>query len=223
MRSHLIGADLRRLHELVVDAQHSNAIFFTQGIGAVNDVLLCSGDICLRRLLHGLCLRRRYRRFAGVRLFRFDLYTFGIAVPADIEADLFANVPQLHIVVAVDDIGFHLHFFSIYDNAMVTALCHDPGSIRRGSDASQQQTGEKTGCKTSSLHRVYLQSLLMGSWYRKSWWVSKNIEALELSKSFYTNDHHSISSFFSCLHTPAVIRLIHHAGDKGDDVLRAVV
>ena len=49
------------------------------------------------------------------------------------------------------------------------------------------------------------------------------MEALELSKSFYTNDHHSISSFFSCLHTPAVIRLIHHAGDKGDDVLRAVI
>lgn len=63
----------------------------------------------------------------------------------------------------------------------------------------------------------------MGSWYRKSWWVSKNIEALELSKSFYTNDHHSISSFFSCLHAPAVIWLIHHAGDKGDDVLRAVI
>ena len=110
-----------------------------------------------------------------------------------------------------------------YDNAMVTALRHDSGSIRRGGDASQQQAGKKTGCKTSSLHRVYLQSLLMGSWYRKSWWVSKNIEALELSKSFYTNDHHSISSFFSSLHTPAVIWLIHHAGDKGDDVLRAVV
>lgn len=26
----------------------------------------------------------------------------------------------------------------------------------------------------------------------------------------------------SCLHTPAVIRLILHAGDKGDDVFRAV-
>ena len=31
------------------------------------------------------------------------------------------------------------------------------------------------------------------------------------------------SLFFSCLHAPAVIRLIHHAGDKGDDVLRAVI
>ena len=30
------------------------------------------------------------------------------------------------------------------------------------------------------------------------------------------------SLFFSRLHTPAVIRLIHHTGDKGDDVLRAV-
>ena len=49
------------------------------------------------------------------------------------------------------------------------------------------------------------------------------MEALELSKSFYINDHHSISSFFSCLHAPAVIRLILHAGDKGDDVLRAVI
>ena len=48
------------------------------------------------------------------------------------------------------------------------------------------------------------------------------MEALELSKSFYINDNHSISSFFSRLHAPAVIRLIHHAGDKGDDVLRAV-
>ena len=31
------------------------------------------------------------------------------------------------------------------------------------------------------------------------------------------------SLFFSRLHTPAVIRLIHHTGDKGDDVLRAVI
>lgn len=30
------------------------------------------------------------------------------------------------------------------------------------------------------------------------------------------------SLFFSRLHTPAVIRLIHHTGDKGDDVLRTV-
>ena len=49
------------------------------------------------------------------------------------------------------------------------------------------------------------------------------MEALELSKSFYINDHHSISSFFSCLHAPAVIRLILHAGDKGDDVFHAVI
>ena len=158
-RSHLVGADLRRLHELVVDAQRGNAIFFAQGIGPIHDVLLCSGNICLRRLLHGLCLRRRYRRFAGVRLFRFDLYTFGIAVPADIEADLFANVPQLHIVVSFDTIGFHLYFPSINKYTVGAALCHDPGGIGRGGDASQQQAGEKTGCKTSSLHGVYLQIL----------------------------------------------------------------
>ena len=28
MRGHFIGADLRRLHELVVDTQRGNAIFF---------------------------------------------------------------------------------------------------------------------------------------------------------------------------------------------------
>ena len=95
----------------------------------------------------------------GVGLAAFHLHTTVGTVPIDIEANFLANVPQLHIVVAVDDIGFHLRFFSIYDNAMVTALCHDPGSIGRGSDASQQQAGEKTGCKTSSLHGVYLQIL----------------------------------------------------------------
>ena len=31
------------------------------------------------------------------------------------------------------------------------------------------------------------------------------------------------SLFFSCLHAPAVIRLILHAGDKGDDILCAVI
>ena len=40
MRSHLIGADLRRLHEPVVDAQRGNAFFTPQRIGAVHDILL---------------------------------------------------------------------------------------------------------------------------------------------------------------------------------------
>ena len=115
---HLIRANLCRLHELVVDAQHSNAIFFAQGIGAVNDVLLCGGNICLRRLLHGLCLRRRYRRFTGVGLAALYLHTFGIAVPVDIEADLFANVPQLHIVVAVDVVRRQVDFLTVYKDAV---------------------------------------------------------------------------------------------------------
>ena len=96
---------------------------------------------------------------SGVGLSAFHLHTAVNAVPEDIETDLFANVPQLHIVVAVDDIGFHLYFPSIDKYAMGTALGHDPGSIRRGSDASQQQAGKKTGCKTSSLHGVYLHIL----------------------------------------------------------------
>lgn len=47
------------------------------------------------------------------------------------------------------------------------------------------------------------------------------ISCCQESLIFY--DQHNISSFYSCLHTPAVIRLIHHAGDKSDDVLRTVV
>ena len=93
-------------------------------------------------MFHGLCLRRRYRRFAGVRLFRFDLYTFGIAVPADIEADLFANVPQLHIVVAVDDIGFHLHLLPIDKNTMAAAFSEDSRSIG-GSSACDNSADKK--------------------------------------------------------------------------------
>ena len=37
MRSHLIGAHLRRPHELIVDAQRGNAFFTPQRIGAVCD------------------------------------------------------------------------------------------------------------------------------------------------------------------------------------------
>ena len=49
MRSHLIGADLRRLHELVVDTQHSNAIFAPQRIGAVYNILFHGIHIIGRR------------------------------------------------------------------------------------------------------------------------------------------------------------------------------
>ena len=49
MRSHLIGADLRRLHELVVDTQHSNAIFAPQRIGAVHNILFHGIHIIGRR------------------------------------------------------------------------------------------------------------------------------------------------------------------------------
>ena len=165
MRSHLIGANLRRLHELVVDAQHSNAIFFTQGIGAVNDVLFHGIHIGIIGGDCGFWLRSGFndsvlcRFFAGVRFSALHLHTAVLTIPINLETNSLADVPQLHIVVAVDDIGFHLHFFSIYDNAVGAALRHDPGSIRRGGDAHHQQAGKKTGCKTSSLHSVYLHIL----------------------------------------------------------------
>ena len=125
---HLIRAHLRRLHELVIDTQRGNIFCAPQRIGAVHDILLCGGNICLRRLLHGLCLRRRYRRFAGVRLFRFDLYTFGVAVPVDIEVDRSADVAQHNVIVAVDVVRRQVYFLSIHINAVGAALRCDPGS-----------------------------------------------------------------------------------------------
>ena len=140
----LIGADLRRLHEPVVDAQRGNAFCAPQHVGAVNDVLLCSGNICLRRLLHGLCLRRLLWRFAGVRLFRFDLYTFGIAVPIDIEADRSADVAQHNVIIAVDVVRRQVYFLSIHINAVGAALRCDPGS-QNGCPAKKCNANQNTG------------------------------------------------------------------------------
>ena len=102
------------------------------------------------------------RGHAGVGLPAFHLHTAVVTVPIDIEADLFPNVPQLHIVVAVYDIGFHLHLLPINKDAMGAALSHDSGGIGRGGDACQQQAGQETCRKTSSLHRVYLLKVLDG-------------------------------------------------------------
>jgi len=49
MRSHLIGADLRRLHELVIDTQRGNTFFTPQRIGAVCDILFHGIHIIGRR------------------------------------------------------------------------------------------------------------------------------------------------------------------------------
>ena len=116
--SHLVGSYLCRLHELVVDTQCGNTFCAPQRIGAVHDILLCGGNICLRRLLHGLCLRRLFWRFAGVGLARFDLYTFGIAVPADIEAERFADIAQHNVIVAVDVVRRQADFLTVYKDAV---------------------------------------------------------------------------------------------------------
>ena len=165
---HLVGADLRRLHEPVVDAQRGNDIFFTQGIGAVNDVLLCSVNICLRRLLHGLCLHRRYRRFAGVRLFRLDLHTFGVAVPVDVEADRSADVAQHNIVIAVDVVRRQADFLTVYKDAVGGKRCFQRfHRLRRGSTQRKPQrkaAEDKSGilqsvhCSTSSLMCMWKSS-----------------------------------------------------------------
>ena len=164
-RSHLIRANLCRLHEPVVDAQRGNAIFFAQGVGAVNDVLLCSGDICLRGLLHGLCLRRRYRRFAGVRLFRFDLYTFGIAVPIDIEADRSADVAQHNIVIAVDVVRRQADFLPVYKDAVCGKRCFQRFHRLRCRCAQCQSEDCAAEDETDILHSFHGVASFIMFWY----------------------------------------------------------
>ena len=45
----LVCADLRRLHELVVDTQRGNTFCAPQRVGAVHDILLCVGNVISRR------------------------------------------------------------------------------------------------------------------------------------------------------------------------------
>ena len=149
--SHFIGSYLCGLHELVAGGQGSDAVFLTERVGAVNDVLFHGIHIGIIGRDCGFWMRFRFigfclcRCFAGVGLVAFHLHTAVNAVPIDLKSHCLAHVPQLDVVVAVNDIGFHLHFFSIYDNAMVTALRHDPGGDR-GRAAGQHCADEKT-CK----------------------------------------------------------------------------
>ena len=166
--SHLVGSYLCRLHELVVDAQRGYPFCAPQRIGAVNDVLLCSGNICLRRLLHGLCLRRRYRRFAGVRLFRFDLYTFGVAVPVDVEADRSADVAQHNAIVAVDVVRRQADFLPVYKDAVCGKrrfqrfhrLRHGSTQRKPQRKAAEDEPGilQSVHCSTSSLMCMWKSS-----------------------------------------------------------------
>ena len=162
---HFISPYLRRLHELIVGSQGCNAVFLTECVGAFHEVLFHGIHIGIIGRGCGFWMRFRFigfclcRRFAGVGLAAFHLHTAVNAVPINIKTDLFANVTELDVVVAFDTVGFHLYFPSIDKYAMGAALGHDPGSIRRGGDAHHQQAGKKTGCKTSSLHGVYLQIL----------------------------------------------------------------
>ena len=98
---------------------------------------------------------------SSVGLIALYLHTAIGTIPINIEPDPLANVRQLHIVVAVDDIGFHLHLLPIYIDTVIAALGHDSGGIGRRGDAHQQQTGHKSGCKISSLHG---ESLLIICW-----------------------------------------------------------
>ena len=165
---HLVGSYLRRLHEFGIDSQRRNSLLSADGIGAVNDVLLCSGNICLRGLLHGLCLRRLFWRFAGVGLARFDLYTFGIAVPVNLESYRLADVAQHDVVIAVDVVRRQADFLTVYKDAVGGKRCFQRfHRLRRGSTQRKPQhkaAEDKSGilqsvhCSTSSLMCMWKSS-----------------------------------------------------------------
>ena len=116
--SHFVSPHLRRLHELVAGGQGCNAVFLSECVGTVYDILFHGAYIGIIGRGCGFWMRFRFIRFclcrcfAGVRDAGFHLHTLGIAVPKDLKSHCLAHVPELDVVVAVDDIGFHLHFFS---------------------------------------------------------------------------------------------------------------
>ena len=144
--SHFIGSYLRRLHELIIGSQGSDAVFLTERVGAVNDVLFhgihIGGGSCNLRLRYRLVWFRLSRCFAGVGLSTFHLHTAVVAVPINIEADRFANVAEFHIVVSSNTIRFHLHLLPIDKNTMVAAFSEDSRSIG-GSSACDNSADKK--------------------------------------------------------------------------------
>ena len=144
MRGHFIGSDLRRLHEFVAGGQGRDAVFLSEPVGAVHDVLFHGVYIGIIGRGCGFWLRFRFIgfclcwRFTGVGLSAFYLHTAVGAVPIDLKSHCLAHIPQLDIVVAVDGVSGHVGFLSIHKDAVGGERRFQRfHSLRRGSAQSK--------------------------------------------------------------------------------------
>ena len=74
-------------------------------------------------------------------------------VPIHVEADSFTNITQHDVVIAVDAIGCHGHFLTIYEEAMVAQLCDDACSVSYRA-TEEHCADQKTGHKGSDSFHV---------------------------------------------------------------------
>ena len=177
---HLVGPDLRRLHEPVVDAQRGNAIFFTQGIGAVNDVLFqcihIDGGRCILRPRQRFVGFRLCRGFTGVRFSALHLHTAVLTIPINLETNSLADVPEPHIVADVDVVRRQADFLTVYKDA-VGGKCRFQRfhRLRRGSTQRkpQHETAEDEPGILQSVHRsasilnVYVEIFAARTYHRQ--------------------------------------------------------
>ena len=66
--------------------------------------------------------------------------------PENIKANDLPDIPKLDIVVAVDDICFHLHLLAIHIDRVLAMLCHDASGISCGS-TEQRHANKDSGKK----------------------------------------------------------------------------
>lgn len=107
----LIAAVLRCCHQALIDSQFLETILASYLVHEDGDLfshlLKCGGG---------------FRCFSSVRSIAVHVHR---SVPIHIEPDHLAHICKFDIVVAVDDICFHLNFFPIQEELVGAANCSE--------------------------------------------------------------------------------------------------
>ena len=116
-------------------------------------------------------------RLAGVGLVADDLS--GGAVPVDLKAHLFSDVPELDVVVAVDGVGLHLHLLTVHIDWMGRPLGLEKfrGGVghRSGQSHAHQDSRQQGRHVLSSVFHVrcllcrYYTAILASTQYQRLW------------------------------------------------------
>ena len=60
----------------------------------------------------------RFRRYAGIGLAAVDLHGAGLFIPPDVEANCLTDIPQLQVIVSVDQVGLEMGLFPIDEDML---------------------------------------------------------------------------------------------------------